>query len=125
ARLIRQRPRNQHTPLIFITSYGDDVHAIEGYSLGAVDYLSAPVVPAVLRSKVGVFLELHKRDVQVREHADRLQRQTRRLQALTRASLEIHAARSIAQTLQIVADSARELLGSPQTCVILTAGPNG
>lgn len=125
ARLIRQRRRNQHTPLIFITSYGDDVHAIEAYSLGAVDFLSAPVVPAVLRSKVSVFLELHKRDAQVRDHAGRLMHQTRLLQALTRASLEIHAARSIAQSLQIVADSAREILGSRQACVIVTADQNG
>jgi len=125
ARLIRQRRKNEHTPLIFITSYGDDVHAIEGYSLGAVDFLSAPVVPAVLRSKVGVFLELHKRNAQVRDHASRLLRQTRRLQALTRTSLKIHASLTIAQTLQIVADSAREILGSRQTCVILTADQNG
>ena len=125
ARLIRQRPGNQHTPLIFISSNGDDVHAIEGYSLGAVDFLAAPVVPAVLRSKVSVFLELHKRDVRVREHADRLMRQTQLLQALTQASLEIHAARSIDQTLQIAADSAREILGSLQACVILTAQQNG
>ncbi|HEY3964988.1 MAG TPA: ATP-binding protein [Planctomycetaceae bacterium] len=125
ARLIRQRRRNQHTPLIFITSYGDDVHAIEGYSLGAVDFLSAPVVPAVLRSKVEVFLELHRRNLQVREHADRLMQQTRRLQALNRASLEIHAALSIAQTLQVVADSAREILGARQACVIVTADQHG
>lgn len=125
ARLIRQRRRNQHTPLIFVTSYGDDVHAIEAYSLGAVDFLSAPVVPAVLRSKVTVFLELHQRDAQVREHAERLMRQTRRLQSLARASLEIHAAQSIEQTLQIVADSVREILGSQQAGVIVTADRNG
>ncbi len=125
ARLIRQRGRNQHTPLIFITSYGDDNLAAEGYTLGAVDFLSMPIVPAVLRSKVSVFLELHNRDAQVREQAGRLLQQTRRLQALTRASLKIHAATSIAQTLQIVADSAREILGSRQTCVIVTADHNG
>ncbi|HEY2251804.1 MAG TPA: response regulator, partial [Planctomycetaceae bacterium] len=124
ARRIRQRRRNQHTPLIFVTSFGDDVHSIEAYSLGAVDFLSAPIVPAVLRSKVSVFLELHRRDAQVREHAARLMWQTHRLQALNRASLEIHAARSIAQTLQIVADSARDILGSLQVGVIVTADYN-
>ncbi len=119
ARLIRQRRRNLHTPLIFVTAYGDDVHCVEAYALGAVDFLSAPIVPAVLRSKVRVFLELNRRDAQLREHAERLLWQTSRLQALARASLEIHAARSIRQTMQIVADSAREILESPQTGIIL------
>lgn len=125
ARLVRQRRRNRHTPLIFITAYGDDVRAIEGYSLGAVDYLPAPIVPAVLLAKVNVFLELHRRDALVREHAARLQQQTRQLQALTRTSLELHGARSIVQSLQIVADAAREILDSRQACVIITADQNG
>ncbi|MGE5192344.1 MAG: two-component system response regulator, partial [Deltaproteobacteria bacterium] len=58
ARLIRRRRRNRDTPIIFITSYGDEIHALHGYSLGAVDFIVSPFVPKVLRSKVGVFLEL-------------------------------------------------------------------
>src|SRR5689334_3210214 len=53
AELIRQRPRSQHTPIIFLTAYAnDDLQIFKGYSLGAVDYLSKPIVPQVLRSKV-------------------------------------------------------------------------
>src|SRR5919201_648913 len=53
ARLIRQRPRTAQTPIIFITAFGDDTtHLAGGYSLKAVDYLMAPVLPEVLRTKV-------------------------------------------------------------------------
>src|SRR5262249_57723753 len=38
ASLIRQRRRSEHTPIIFITAFGDDMHASQGHSLGAVDY---------------------------------------------------------------------------------------
>src|SRR3954463_16132208 len=55
AELIRQRKNSEHIPIIFITAFGDEMHVRRGYSLGAVDYILTPVVPAVLRSKVSVF----------------------------------------------------------------------
>jgi len=54
ATLIRQRPRTEHTPIIFVTAFGDDTHVARGYSLKAVDYILTPVVPDVLRTKVSV-----------------------------------------------------------------------
>jgi PAS domain S-box-containing protein len=61
AALIRQRPKSEHTPIIFITSIGNsDNHISRGYSLGAVDYLLTPIVPEILRAKVSVFVELHR-----------------------------------------------------------------
>src|SRR5262245_50326367 len=59
AKLIRGRKRSAHTPIIFITAFADEVHTAKGYSLGAVDYILAPIVPDVLRTKVRVFVELH------------------------------------------------------------------
>ena len=59
ATLIRSYKRAAHTPIIFITSYADEMQTARGYSLGAVDYIPSPVVPEVLRSKVRVFVELH------------------------------------------------------------------
>src|SRR5207244_2202766 len=55
AALVRQRPRTAHTPIIFITAFGDETHVARGYSLKAVDYILTPVVPDVLRTKVSVF----------------------------------------------------------------------
>jgi signal transduction histidine kinase/DNA-binding response OmpR family regulator len=70
ARLIRQRKRSEHTPIIFVTGFSDEMHAARGYSLGAVDYILAPVVPEVLRTKVSVFVELYQKSEQVRRQAE-------------------------------------------------------
>src|SRR3989442_8944793 len=70
AALIRQRPKLQHTPIIFMTAGSDDTHALQGYSLGAVDYILTPVVPEVLRTKVKVFVELFKMTEQLKRQAE-------------------------------------------------------
>ncbi len=70
ASLIRQYKRSAHTPIIFITSYADEVQTIRGYELGAVDYILSPVVPEVLRSKVRVFVDLHVLQRKLRRQAD-------------------------------------------------------
>src|SRR5436309_13897017 len=74
AALIRQRDRSHHTPIIFLTAVNKaERHVFKGYSLGAVDYLTKPFVPEILRSKVSVFVELHKRREQVNRQAGLLQ----------------------------------------------------
>jgi PAS domain S-box-containing protein len=59
---IRQHPRFQKTAIIFISGVAlTDADKIQGYRSGAVDYISVPVVPEVLRAKVSVFIELHRK----------------------------------------------------------------
>jgi signal transduction histidine kinase/DNA-binding response OmpR family regulator len=70
AALIRTHRRSQHTPIIFITSFFDDVRPLQGYAHGAVDYILAPVAPAVLRAKVKVFVELFRMNQQVKRQAE-------------------------------------------------------
>jgi signal transduction histidine kinase len=70
AAMIRQRPRLQHVPIIFMTAANDDTHSLRGYSLGAVDYILTPVVPEVLRSKVKVFVDLFRMTEQLRRQAE-------------------------------------------------------
>ena len=75
AALIRQRKRFEHTPIIFLTATttsDTEAHASRGYCLGAVDYLLAPVLPDVLRTKVSVFVELFKKTAQIKRQAERL-----------------------------------------------------
>src|SRR4030095_9080735 len=61
AALIREHPRLEHTPIIFLTALStSDLDRMRGYKLGAVDYVFAPVVPEILRAKVMVFVELHR-----------------------------------------------------------------
>src|SRR6202140_1438687 len=62
ADVIRQHPRFQKTPIIFISGvHLTDSDKIQGYRSGAVDYISVPVVPEVLRAKICVFVELHRK----------------------------------------------------------------
>jgi signal transduction histidine kinase/DNA-binding response OmpR family regulator len=70
AEMVRARRKTAHTPIIFITSHVDEIHSLRGYALGAVDFLLAPVMPNILRSKVSVFVELFNLTRQIRQRAD-------------------------------------------------------
>jgi len=60
ARLIHEHPRFEKTPIIFVTGvHVTELDRLKGYRLGAVDYVSIPVVPEILRSKVAVLVELY------------------------------------------------------------------
>ena len=62
AQMVKERRKTARIPIIFLTAYyNEDQHVLEGYGSGAVDYLHKPVNPAVLRSKVAVFAELHRK----------------------------------------------------------------
>jgi len=60
ANLIRRHKNGRHTPIIFITSYADEMQTARGYELGAVDYILSPVIAPVLRTKVRVFVDLYE-----------------------------------------------------------------
>jgi len=68
ASLIHQHPRFEKTPIIFVTAVNvSDMDRMRGYKLGAVDYVTVPIIPEILRSKVMVLAELFRkrRDLQV------------------------------------------------------------
>src|SRR6202043_3632171 len=66
ADMIRQHPRFQKTPILFISAvHLTDLDRIKGYQRGAVDYVSVPVIPELLRAKVSVFAELHRKSQQI------------------------------------------------------------
>lgn len=67
---IKRRSRTRDTPIIFVSAYGTSPHAtFRGYAAGAVDYMSRPYDPWVLRAKVAVFVGLHQKNVQLRKQA--------------------------------------------------------
>jgi signal transduction histidine kinase len=62
AATIRKRQKSRETPLLFVTAvFPDQPHISQGYSLGAVDYLTKPLMPEILRSKISVFVELFRK----------------------------------------------------------------
>ncbi|MBV8175485.1 MAG: hypothetical protein JO151_13130 [Verrucomicrobia bacterium] len=74
------------SPIIFISAVNySDLHLSRGYSLGAVDYILAPIVPEILRAKVSFFVELYRKTQQLKMHAEMqaqlIREQTARAQA--------------------------------------------
>src|ERR1700734_456156 len=68
ADMIRQHPRFQNTAIIFISGiHLTDLDRLQGYQRGAVDYISVPVNPELLRAKVSVFAELHRKTPQLEQ----------------------------------------------------------
>src|SRR5437764_281495 len=66
ADMIHEHPRFKRTAIIFISAvHMSDVDRLKGYQRGAVDYISVPVVPELLRAKVSVFAELYRKTQQL------------------------------------------------------------
>jgi signal transduction histidine kinase len=62
ARLVREHPRMERTPIIFVTAMNvSELDRLKGYELGAIDYIAVPIVPEILRGKVAVLVELYQR----------------------------------------------------------------
>jgi PAS domain S-box-containing protein len=62
AKMIKQRRRSAHVPILFLTAHSsNDDEVLRGYGVGAVDYLSKPINAHILRSKIGVFIELFRK----------------------------------------------------------------
>lgn len=75
ARRIKSRPRTRDVPIIFLTAAGSaDEQVYRGYQVGAVDYVTKPFDPWLLRAKVSVFVELHRRHMRLRRQAELLRR---------------------------------------------------
>lgn len=71
ASMIRQRESTKHVPIIFLTAmYTHDADAYLAYSLGAVDFIIKPFVAEVLRGKVSVFAELHRKSLEVKRQSE-------------------------------------------------------
>jgi CheY-like chemotaxis protein len=80
ARRIKQRERTRGVPIVFLTAADYNAHlALRGYAAGAVDYLTKPIDPWVLRAKVSVLVELWDKNRRVRAQAALTDRYERRL----------------------------------------------
>src|SRR6266851_364489 len=91
AQMIRDHPRFQTTAIIFVSAIAlTDMDLLKGYEHGAVDYVSVPVVPELLRAKVRIFAELYRKTRQLeRLNADLEQRVGERTAELARANAEL------------------------------------
>ena len=112
ARLIRSRERSRLTPIIFLTAAADEMGSMfRGYEVGAVDYLQKPVVPEILKSKVAVFVELHRKSERLKESEDKLRRLAAHLISV-REEERAHIAREIHDELGQVLTGLKMEVGS-------------
>jgi signal transduction histidine kinase/DNA-binding response OmpR family regulator len=136
ARFIRQRKKSAHTPIIFITAYAEQVQLLEGYTVGAVDYIFSPIVPEILRSKVQVFVDLFRMTEHVKRQADEqvnlAKEQAARAaaeEAIKRSSFLAEAAMVLGSSLDVAATQrALARLAAPflaELCAVTMADENG
>ena len=122
AAMIRQHPRFQQTAIIFVSAVMlNDLDRLRGYECGAVDYVPVPVVPEILRAKVGVFAELYRKTRALErlntELEQRVAERTAALEATTTALQE--ADRRKDEFLAMLAHELRNPLAPIRTAVQL------
>jgi len=94
AKLLRNHPRYEQTAIIFISAIQiSEIDHVRGYETGAVDYVSVPVVPAILRAKVRIFAELWRKTRQLERLNNELEQRVReRTAELEQSASQLHEA---------------------------------
>ncbi|HMA33986.1 MAG TPA: diguanylate cyclase [Chloroflexia bacterium] len=111
ADLIKSRPQSRNTPIIFLTAVDiGEVSVAQGYLAGAVDYMIKPLVPAILRTKVRVFVDLYRQTAQIRQLNADLARRTAQLEtAIGALEADIAARQRVAAALRVSEEEVRAL----------------
>ncbi|MDP9402403.1 MAG: SpoIIE family protein phosphatase [Actinomycetota bacterium] len=127
---IKERERTRDIPIIFLTAYSKDaVDAMEGFSHGAVDYVTKPFVVGLLQAKVSVFIELYQKTQELRRQSEVLalrldqhfETEARNLRKLADAAVVINSTLSLEAILGVINDSAREVIGAHEAETLITA----
>lgn len=133
ARRIKERERTADIPIIFLSAVSTQSgHALEGFTTGAVDYVTKPIDPALLRAKVQVFVDLAQKTELLRRQSEllskrleeRYEQQTRHLRKLADAALAINSTLSLDEMLRVINDSAREIIAAHEAETVVTTRPD-
>ena len=128
AELIRRREKSRDIPIIFLTANTTgQAHLTRGYSLGAVDYIIKPVDPAILKSKVAVFVELFKKTREVKRQTRLLEQKNKelenanleRLRMLIGLGQELAAQREPPMVLQKFCQSTQKIIDAESVTVAI------
>ncbi|MDD2851000.1 MAG: response regulator [Desulfuromonadaceae bacterium] len=96
AELMRANPKTRNYPIIFVTAgLKDSRFQFKGYDAGAVDYLTKPIEPLILQSKVKVFAELYRQQLELEQHKKRLEELVRQRTAELTVSNEQLVGRNV------------------------------
>jgi signal transduction histidine kinase len=111
AEAIHSHPRSASVPIIFVTAhYADEIHRLKGYQKGAVDYLFTPIIPQILQTKVAVFVELAKKNLQLQHQKQELEQLNTDLNAQRMLDLQhINERKQAEQALRQSQEELRQL----------------
>ena len=108
---VKKREKTRDIPILFLTAIDGEAHqAFRGYAAGAVDYLSKPFDPWVLKAKVGVFVELYERRAELAAQAEDLRRQLARYDGAGLGGLAREVVDAVQQARQVAGPEATPLL---------------
>ena len=129
ARLIKGRRRTRHVPILFLTAHMmDDKDVLAGYQAGAVDYLTKPIDPEILRAKINIFADLHRVSQALTDTNTQLQSEVaereRAEEALRQANQELES-RVAARTTELVQAHAVMAASEERLRIALAAGRMG
>jgi serine phosphatase RsbU (regulator of sigma subunit)/CheY-like chemotaxis protein len=128
---IKERERTADIPIIFLTAHPtDEAGVLEGFSSGAVDFLTKPVDPRLLQAKVSVFVELSEKSRALRRQSDLLVRQldelleteASNLRQLADAALVINSTSSLDEMLSVINTTARQVTQAHEAEVVVRVG---
>jgi len=111
AEAIHSHPRSASVPIIFITAhYADEMNRLKAYQKGAVDYLFTPIIPQILQTKVSVFVELARNNLQLQRQKLELEQLNRDLQQQRKQDLDhINERRQAEEALRQSQEELRQL----------------
>jgi signal transduction histidine kinase len=111
AEAIHSHPRSSSVPIIFVTAhYADEMYRLKGYQKGAVDYLFTPIIPQILQTKVAVFVDLAKKNLQLQRQKQELEQLNRDLHEQRKQDLEhINERRQAEEALRHSQEELRQL----------------
>lgn len=111
AEAIHSHPRSASVPIIFITAhYADEMVRLKAYQRGAVDYLFTPIIPQIVQSKVAVFVELARNNLQLKHQKLELEQLNSDLQKQRQQDLDhINERRQAVEALRQSQEELRQL----------------
>ncbi len=113
---IRGHPRFTKLPIIFVTAVNTtDLDRIRGYEIGAVDYVSVPVIPEILRAKVSVFVELHRKTRELERVNQSLLESEQRMRAILDTAYDAIITIDAQGIIQSTNPAAEHIFGCPTT----------
>lgn len=89
ASIIRTREKTKHVPIIFLSATNDNLeHVFTGYSVGAIDYMTKPFIPAIFKSKIEGYVGMFEAHLALQEQSELLQQRTKQLEKSNQALIQ-------------------------------------